>query len=232
MSARKKRDVLERVEDSPKDAAYYEREITKCVQDYYFSQYGIEGAEEISKKPQNTWVAAMEYCRRQCINKEDLIELQAHKIHPTCGGIAYNEAYSPEKVEMLAQVYIILCFAYDRTPSIFGFSILSGIDREVLQHWAAEGVSTASRQNTPKRSVQYIRDARTEALQNIATSGGRGVVGAIACLNNTSWRETPLEAPKMHVLTAEELPRLDINGDWQNVERSAEALPDLSNYKI
>lgn len=230
MSARRKGDI-EKVIDTAKDAAWFESHISEAIRDFYYTNYQAETTEQIAKCGQNSFIAACTFARRQCIARDDLLTFTPHQFG---GYVAQNESYDKNKVEIVCRVYLDLCFLYDKAPSLYGFAELTGIDRVTLHEWIkeGEGVSMQRRANTPKRSVQKIQQARAESLQNLAITGGKPALGSIACLNNSEWREKHEEAPKMHVLTADELPRLDINGDWQNVERSAEALPDLSNYKI
>lgn len=233
---------VEIVRDEKKDSAWYERELQKCIADYYYTAYGDEGVEAISKRPQSSWIACMEYCRRCCVNREDLVEIIPHKIHPTCGGVSCMEAYSPERVETLAKVFINLCCIYDRVPSVFGFSVLSGIDRENMQRWVADGVTSASTRNTPKRAVQLVRDARGEILQCVAISGGKGTIGAVACLNNSTWKETQREAPQIGSSSLDDIPRLPVfhsdgfieNADLLGVPSTSnlENIPKLGNMNL
>ena len=205
MSARKKADI-ERVENTTKDKAYWENSVWEAVREYYYTEYNAETVEQISKLGQNSFVAACEYARRCCVSRCDLMTVTPHK--PNKGCTVFNECYDAERVEMLCSVYISIAFRIDKVPSVYGFSVLSGIDRETMQRWVSEGqgVTIASRWNTPKRSVQKIRDARAQSLQNVAISGGKGAVGAIACLNNEVWNNPTTEQPKEHALRAEELP--------------------------
>ena len=207
MSARKKIE-LEQVKDTPKDRAYYERTIWQSIQEFYYSEFGAESSEQIIKLPQNCFLSALEYARRIAINRCDLLKGSPHKINERSGGTVWNECYNPETVEMLAEIYVNICFRLDRVPSLYGFAMLTGIERSTLQRWVeeAKGVTIASRQDTPKKGITDIKAARVQSLQNVAISGGKGVVGSIAILNNELWNTPTLEQPKEHALSAEELP--------------------------
>lgn len=203
------KDKMEQIQDTPKDKSYWESQISESIKEFYFIHFECETTEQISKCSQNSFVAACEYTRRQCINKTDLMEYVPHTIQRT-GTTQYNEQYSAETVEILANIYITLCFLYDKTPSVLGFSMLSGIPRQLLEDWVkeAKGVSSANRQDKQK-SIKNIKEARALSLMNIAVTGGRNVVGAVACLNNETWNnQNRIEDISSRVLSLSELPDL------------------------
>ena len=229
MPAIKKAEALEKMQHEPKTRQWYETELPKAVYDFYYSTYGIEGADQIAKSNQNSWVACCEYMRRQCITKDDLKQIKTHTL---CnGGETYNESYDPQKVQMIADIYLHLCFTLDRLPSVYSFAVLTGIDREVMQVWIGSGkVSLEYSQNTPKKAVKSIAAARNEALQNLAATGGKSAIGSIAILNNTIWSENN-KAPEIDykkALTAETLPVFGLE-DIPKLEDTAGSLPQLGN---
>lgn len=234
MSARKQADI-EQMTDCPKDKAYFENSIEESIRDFYFSEYGAESAEQIAKLGQNSFVAACEFARKQCITRADLIEYKAHAI--SRGGTALNEQYSAERVEMLCEVYLSICFRYDKVPSIYGFSVLSGIGRELLFKWVsdAEKVSRTCREYPPKRAILNLKAARATSLQNVAISGGSRTVGAVACLNNEFWNNQPIEEEKRESVTsAADLPVFDGNGNflestWKPMRAEASAALPVFN---
>lgn len=182
---------FEKVSDEPKSVAEISDGILAAIKDFYYSTYEVESLEEISKKSNNTFTAALAFARSQCINRNDLLIYVPHQVNQY-GAIAQNEAYDCYKVEQLAELYLNICFMLDKLPSIYAFSALSGIDRTVMQGWLKEedGVTSADRYNKPKRAVQKIVDARSEFLQGAAASGGKSTIGSIAILNNTTWKNS------------------------------------------
>ena len=191
MSARKK-EYFEKVEDSPKDRAYYENAIEAAIRDYYFSEWSADTKEAIDKTPHNAWVAALEYARKQCIVRGDLLTATAHETRNNkgLGGVVYNETYDTEKVGDLIAIYISLCFRYNKVPSVFGVSVLTGIERARLIDWGnkAERVSPSCREHARKKMILEVKAARAQSLENLAISGGKSALGCIAFLNNEIWR--------------------------------------------
>lgn len=227
MAARKAaevKEILERVEDSKKDRAYYENAIRQAITEYYFDNYGAETTEEIAKCSQNTFLGACVYANKQCIDKASLMEYVPHNINGET--IIHNEAYSAEKVDLLCGVYLNLCFLYEKVPSVFCFAELSGIDRTILQGWINDEkrVTPARRGHTAKRSIEKLRDARAEMLQGVAITGGKGTIGSIAILNNSTWKETEQKREEERPLLACDLP--DLRHLLPPEER--QALPDFS----
>lgn len=212
MGARKTaevKEILERVEDVPKDAAYYQHAIKAAVDDFYYTNYKAETPEEIGKLSQNTFLAACVHARKQCIERDALLKFIPQQINKY--SVVHNEVYDKDKVEALCTAYLELCYLYDKIPSIYGFSELSGIDRGILHDWinTAKGVTSRRSDHTPKKAILKLKDARGEMLQNSAISGGRGVVGSIAVLNNTVWKNEEVEQEERPVLSVYDLPTLD-----------------------
>lgn len=227
MAARKTaevKEILERVEDSKKDKAYYENAIRQAITEYYFDNYGAETTEEIAKCSQNTFLGACVYANKQCIDKESLLEYTPHNLNNY--STVHCETYSREKVDLLCEIYLQLCYIYEKVPSVFCFAELSGIDRTVLQSWigGTNGLTSRRLHDTPKRSIEKLRDARAEMLQGVAITGGKGTIGSIAILNNSTWKETEQKREEERPLLACELP--DLRHLLPPEER--QALPDFS----
>lgn len=226
MAARSKKD-LERVEDAPKDRAYFENHIAEAVRAFYYENFNAETTEQIAKCSQNSFISALQYARRCCIQREDLLDYIPHKI--TEYNTVLNEAYSPEKVGLVCECFLSLCFLYDKVPSIYAFAVLTGIERGTLQEWVErEKVRLQRREHTPKKSILDIKAAREQSLSNLALSGGKPAIGAIAHLNNELWKESIPEQPKQgQGVTVEELPVFDpVGGLLEQGERVALPVSD------
>lgn len=231
MAARSKK-YIEQVQNEPKDKSYWESHISEAVREFYYQEFNAETTEQISKLGQNSFVSACEYARRSCINKADLMTYREHTI-PSTGARVSNEQYDSDTIEIICNVYISLCFLYDKIPSVFGFAMLTGIDRQTIEGWITEakngsGVSMQYRLDRQK-SVKNIKAARALSLQNVAASGGKGVVGCLAILNNEIWKDLPVSEDSSRPLTAGELPIL--YPQFDAIEQNAEiaGLPFLGD---
>ena len=212
MAARSQK-YIEEVQNEPKDKSYWENHISEAVREFYYSEFNAESVEQIAKCSQNSFVSACEYARRSCINKPDLMTYTQHTI-PTTGAVVNNEQYDSNTIEIICNVYLSLCFLYDKIPSVFGFAMLTGIDRQTLEGWVAEvknGVTSSHRLDRQK-SVRNIKAARALSLQNVAVSGGKGTVGCLAILNNETWNNPTTPEQSARPLLCSELPVLSLPG--------------------
>ena len=131
---------------------------------------------------------------------------------PSTGARVSNEQYDSNTIEIICNVYISLCFLYDKIPSVFGFAMLTGIDRQTIEGWITEakkgsGVSMQYRLDRQK-SVMNLKAARALSLQNLAASGGKGTVGCLAVLNNEVWGKNDYISDTKRALAVGELPDL------------------------
>jgi hypothetical protein len=97
----------------------------------------------------------------------------------------------------LVAIYISLCFRYNKVPSVFGLSVLTGIERARLIDWGnkAEKVSPSCREHARKKMILEVKAARAQSLENLAISGGKSALGCIAFLNNEIWNNA-IEQPE------------------------------------
>lgn len=94
----------------------------------YLQQYINErGIEDMSKEPQSKWNAALIYINKYVfINNNELMS----NIN--------NSMYDEYKVNKICDIYINLCYEYDKEISINGFHFLTGINRDTLYSWKNE----------------------------------------------------------------------------------------------
>ncbi len=165
--------MIEKVVDEPKNIEYYQNRIPDAVVEYYKLQ-GVP-KDKIVDQPLNTWSACMRYCKRECISREDLKEDYVF------GNNSKAKKYKENLVEKLCNIFLELCEQYDKVPSAWAFSLLTGIERSTLQEWRGEykGEVTKVRSDVMKK----IGDARETALSNRIIDGRKNPVGSIAALN-------------------------------------------------
>lgn len=94
----------------------------------YLQQYINErGIEDMSKEPQSKWNAALIYINKYVfINDNELMS------------DINNSMYDEYKVNKICDIYINLCYEYDKEISINGFHFLTGINRDTLYSWKNE----------------------------------------------------------------------------------------------
>lgn len=113
-----------------------------------------------------------------------------------------NIPYTTTNIDTLMEIYINICFMYKVHPSLFGFSILTGIDE-----------ATASKYLTPSRFE--LLNIRREMLRNDLASDK---VGRVVLANNDSSygleyeRKNTIERETIKQgLSLQELPQLGVS---------------------
>lgn len=111
--------------------------------DQYIKERGIK---DMNKETQGRWNAALMFIRKQVFpSSRDLMS--------EVNGSMYDEY----KVNQICDIYIYLCYEYDKEISINGFSFLTGIHRDTIYTWG----------NEEYRSTEYY-DSNNNRIGNIA----------------------------------------------------------------
>lgn len=156
----------------------YENAICEYL-DQYIDTHEIE---DMRREPQSRWNAALLY-----INKNYF------KLHPdmlksgnySTGNLVYNNAsnnnaYDLGVINNICDVYIDLCYEYDKEISILGFSKLTGINQDTFYDWGNQ----SSRPSSLGCDIyKKLRQEREESLSNMLISGKRNPVGLLGALN-------------------------------------------------
>lgn len=108
--------------------------IEDCIEVYesqielYLDQYITERKiKNMNKETQGRWNAALLYIKKHVFqNKDDLMSEVNHSM------------YDEYKINRICDIYINLCYEYDKEISINGFSFLTGINRDTVYSWGKE----------------------------------------------------------------------------------------------
>ena len=144
----------------------YENAICKYL-DQYIDTHEIE---DMRREPQSRWNAALLYINKYVFKGKGIL-LKPHTI---------SNAYHIPTVNNICDIYINLCYMYDKEVSIMGFSKLSGIDTDTINSWGNEEYMVSS-----NASVIYkkLTKEREESLSSMLISGKRNPVGILGALN-------------------------------------------------
>lgn len=105
-----------------------------CIEVYesnielYLAQYIAERKiKDMNKETQSRWNAALLYINKYVFqNKDDLMSEVNHSM------------YDEYKINRICDIYINLCYEYDKEISINGFSFLTGIHIDTIYSWGKE----------------------------------------------------------------------------------------------
>lgn len=157
----------------------YEDRISEYL-DQYIDEHKIE---DMHKEPQSRWNAALLYINKYLFkpNRDILKADNIYKTGNLVNGNASNcNAYDIDKVNRICDIYINLCYEYDKEISQMGFSKLTGISLETINQWGADNYQLGS---SSSEIYKKLTAEREESLSNMLISGKRNPVGLLGALN-------------------------------------------------
>lgn len=126
--------------------------------------------EDMSKESQNKWNAALLYIYKYVFKDTNKLKDKTN----------ISNRYNIDMVKCICDIYINLCYLYDKEISIMGFSKLTGIDTDTIYSWSNnEYMASFSASDVFKK----LNKEREESLSNILISGKRNPVGILGALN-------------------------------------------------
>lgn len=137
--------------------------------DEYIEKYNIQ---DLKKESQNVWNGLLLYIYKNSFKIDNsILCLDNNSI--------YN-GYNINSVLYILDIYINLCYNYEKEVSIMGFSKITGIERETIYNWA-------NKERQPNSAAvdifKKLTEEREESLSNMLISGRRNPVGILGSLN-------------------------------------------------
>lgn len=143
----------------------YENKISE-----YLDQYILEkNIEDMSKEPQSKWNAALIYIYK-AVFKNNREKLKGPD----------KDTYNDKLINDICDIYIELCYEYDKEVSINGFCFLTGINTDTVYTWGSgERRSSSSCSDVYKKLVKN----NEESLSDKLISGGLNPMKVLPALN-------------------------------------------------
>lgn len=195
---------MEKVIDQEQTIEVFENDITM-----YLSMFCEEnGIDDIKTESQSVWNGALRFIRKHVFANRDVLKSRDN-INIYNNNIPSNfNAYNYDTVNSICDIYIDLCFVYDKEVSIIGFSNLTGIDTELIYNWGNERTKLSSLSFNVYKKLNEFRE---ESLSNKLVTGRQNPVGVLGVLNrHYQWNMPGVsrETNNKKTLTASELPQL------------------------
>ena len=195
---------MEKVTDQETTIEVFENDIAMYLSMFCESN----GIDNIKTESQSVWNGALRFIRKHVFANRDVLKSRDN-INIYNNNIPSNfNAYNYDTVNSICDIYIDLCFVYDKEVSIIGFSNLTGIDTELIYNWGNERTKLSSLSfNVYKKLNEY----REESLSNKLVTGRQNPVGVLGVLNrHYQWNMPGVsrESANKQALTAAELPQL------------------------
>lgn len=160
------------VTDEKKSAAYFRNAIPAALHDFE-----LETGKSAEEMTQSCFSAALMYIHDQAINENDLLDNSNRYIDNVS-----LKSYDIDLLQSIANIYIALCNRYVKVISVYGYSLLTGINYDLLLSWS----SNARRNATPGAQglIKRLESASEQSKRDLLTDKGRNPVGILALLNH------------------------------------------------
>lgn len=156
----------------------YEDKISEYL-DQYIAEHDIE---DMHREPQSRWNAALIYINKNLFKvHKDYLKAESYMSGKLGNNnMTNNNAYDLDKINNICDIYINLCYEYDKEISCMGFGKLTGISQDTLYQWGAE---TSRPGSSGSEIFKKLTSEREESLSNMLISGKRNPVGLLGALN-------------------------------------------------
>lgn len=143
----------------------YENGISEYL-DQYIQEKDIE---DMSKEPQSKWNAALIYIHKNLFkgHTEDLKGPD-------------KDTYNDKLINDICDIYIYLCYEYDKEVSINGFCFLTGIHKDTIYSWGREETRLGS---SCSDLYKKLIENNEESLSDKLISGGLNPMKVLPALN-------------------------------------------------
>lgn len=136
--------------------------------DQYIDEHNIE---DMHKEPQSRWNAALLYINKNLFKPHPEVLKSENRVSNT---------YDINIINTICDIYIELCYEYDKEVSILGFCKLTGIVQDTIYQWGNETTRLGS---SASEIYKKLSTEREESLSNMLISGKRNPVGLLGALN-------------------------------------------------
>lgn len=133
---------MEKVQEQEQMAEVFENDIALYLKMFCEEQ----GIEDMSKESQSKWNAALMYIKKHVFNDNSILKISSRldgyiNNNYTADNNTYKlnnsncNAYDIDKVNSICDIYIYMCYMYDKEISIMGFGKLTGINQDTIHDW-------------------------------------------------------------------------------------------------
>lgn len=176
----------------------------------------------IKNESQSVWNAALRYIRKRVFSDPKILKSR-NNIDIYNNKIPSNfNAYNYDLVNDVCNIYIDLCFLYDKEVSIVGFSNLTGIDDETIRLWGEEERLSKTSSEICKKLINF----REESLSNKLVTGKQNPVGVLGVLNRHFAWNMPGVRQERKQITSETPEQIAARYGQKAIEGSTE-LPEV-----
>lgn len=203
------------------DITYWNNKIEQYILDYINNPINEIIDIPLSKISQQQWDGLLHCIGRDIFNYGRLI--------PRVNGAT---AFDIDFIEIIVNIYLLLCQKYNKTTSIISFCFLLGIDNTSLYDWInnSNNINTNNRELNHKRAkiIKRITENREHTLKNKLESTSQAV-GFIAIGNQEfGWSgDTVANEERARTMALSDLPTL--NGIDKLSQNDTQFIPQIDD---
>lgn len=203
------------------DISYWDNKIEQYILDYINNPINEIIDIPLSKISQQQWDGLLHCIGRDIFNYGRLI--------PRVNGAT---AFDIDFIEIITDIYLLLCQKYNKTTSIISFCFLLGIDNTSLYDWInnSNNINTNNRELNHKRAkiIKRITENREHTLKNKLESTSQAV-GFIAIGNQEfGWSgDTVANEERARTMALSDLPTL--NGIDKLSQNDTQFIPQIDD---
>ena len=189
--------------------------------DYYLLEAcQVYNIDDLVKETPHRWNAVLIYINKHCIANKSIKDITPYYNNNNINNNILDKfintdtknRYNDDYILYIASIYLDKCMIYNKIPSLYSFSLLSGICVDLLY-------SFQHCEPTSKRFSIYknIMLASENTLSDELTNGGANKIGVITRLNHQfNWATVAAangSQTTQTALQAQDLPRLEVVQD-------------------
>lgn len=159
----------------------YENEVLQYLDEYIISH----DIDDMSKISQSRWNSALIYMGRSCfygplkdkLKTKTKVDNGSRLVN---GNLTNCGRYDLNIINRLCDLYIYMCYEFDKEVSILGFSKLTGINPDTFYDW---GNGSTRANSSASEIYKKLTQEREESLSNKLVSNRGNALGLLGVLN-------------------------------------------------
>jgi hypothetical protein len=157
---------------------------------------------DLKKEPQGVWNAALIYINKHVFKNKDILKDSTNIPNYNNTMTSNYNRYNYSLLDNICDIYIYLCYLYDKEVSIMGFSKLTGINYSVIQEWGHNYNNSVKLSRLSIEIYKKLIKENEESLSALLVTGKRNAVGLLGALNKRHGWNLPGVSKEKPVVTS------------------------------
>lgn len=157
-------------------------EIHQALAEYIESR----NIKDMATESQNKWTAALIYIGSAVFSSPSKLKRRPYDGNNLSnGGLSNNNAYDIDLINDICDIYIALCYEYDKSISLSSFCKMVKIKKSYIYAWAGnDGYANGLQVTDAGRDLhKKLTEEREDSLRQFLETGKRNAVSILGVLN-------------------------------------------------